>query len=132
MPTYMHILGRCQPIGIIRPPRRALDDLDRASSISVAERSPRLPTVTGMHDSVLIVALEEAKANAEALGSGRRARELRRRIEAVETAVSNVEPPRPKELVVRLTLHALALRDEATTLRTQRHRTRSAILEMMD
>ena len=88
--------------------------------------------MTGMHDSVLIVALEEAKANAEALGSGRRARELRRRIEAVETAVSNVEPPRPKELVVRLTLHALALRDEATTLRTQRHRTRSAILEMMD
>lgn len=106
-------------------------DLDPASSITVAERPPAIRTVTAMQDSVLIVALEEAKASADAL-SGNGARDLRRRIEAVELALSNVDTPRPKELVVRLALHAIALRDEATRLRAQRTSARSAILEMMD
>ncbi|MBX3229567.1 MAG: hypothetical protein KIT84_04470 [Labilithrix sp.] len=81
-----------------------------------------------MQDSVLVVALEEARAHASKLGPGAVARDLRRRIDAVDTALSNLEPPHPKDFIVRLALHALALRDEATRLFTER----AAIHEMMD
>ena len=85
-----------------------------------------------MQDSVLVVALDEAKASTEALGTSRVAADLKRRIDAVEDAISNLDAPRSKAAIVRLALHALALRDEASDLRAQRRQAHAAILEMMD
>lgn len=90
---------------------------------------PYAPT---MEDSVLVVALEEARIHASGIGTGPAANDLRRRIDAVETALSNLEVPGPKDLVVPLALHALALRDEAARLHAQRRLVREALHDMMD
>lgn len=85
-----------------------------------------------MQDSVLVVALDEAKASAEALAPSRLASDLHRRIGAIEDAIAQLDAPRSKAAIVRLALHALALRDEASTHRTQRRSAHAAVVEMMD
>lgn len=113
---------------------RTLWPLGKSTTVSKPETksSPSLPSLGGMQDSVLVVALDEAKASADALAPSRLSSDLHRRIVAIEDAVSNLNAPREKAAIVRLALHALALRDEATDLRAQRRQAHAAILEMMD